>query len=162
MFLKENYAWNNIPAVTHWCVRCQESSTARHLTQDSCVFARQTLSLMFRDTLSTWPIFVFFRAKSPHCQRYRITWLDVSALFLSFLISIHVFSSVPYTQKLLWCSPVCFERSSSVCWKLTHKAKHSSWELLPSHLFPPFLPPHCSGRLSDLFLNVPVRDFYHI
>lgn len=55
----------------------------------------------------------------------------------------------------LCCSPVCSERGLRAH---TQRPNFSSFKLFSSRLPSPL----SSAGLSDLFLNVPARDFYHI
>lgn len=133
----------------------------------SCVFAQGKHWVECFMTISTWPIWIaFFGGKETPPQSPEISPESMSRLFslspLSLLISRHIFSPLPCTQKKLSrCSPVCSESSSSVCWEHTRpNILLEGFFLCVSSL--PFLSPRRSVRLSDLFLNVPVRDFYHI
>lgn len=102
------------------------------------------------------------RAPPPHRQRYHLNQCLASFLSAPFHFSFPgIYSPACLVRKknLSQCSPVCSESSSSVCWELTHILLEGFFLCVSS--LPP-LPPQRSVRLSDLFPNVPVRDFYHI
>lgn len=139
---------------------CFQGSFATNAMVLCCVCSRKTLTWMFHDWFDLTHFFIAFTG----AKRHAITWINVSPLSLfslcrlSFLLSMHTFCRLPARTNPLLCSPICSERSSSVCRELKQKAKHS----FRRHLFFVPLPSECSVSLSDLFLNVLAGGFNHI
>lgn len=91
----------------------------------------------------------------PHRQRYHLNQCLASFLSAPFHFSFPgIYSPACLVRKknLSQCSPVCSESSSSVCWELTHRAKHSSRRLFSLRLFPPSPP---SPALCEAQWSVP-------